>query len=98
VRNVSALAANDVRVTISIPSLARLMSVRSSAGSCTRGRTSICRVGRLGANAAATITVRTKPSRAGVVLVRFAVLSTTPEAAPRDNAATVRTTIGRRKR
>lgn len=89
VRNRGSEAATDARARITLPSGARFLSAGTSRGSCTRtsARTLRCAVGRIAAGSSVRISVRLRPTRAGVIRSSASVSSDTLDPSAGDNRA-----------
>jgi uncharacterized repeat protein (TIGR01451 family) len=96
VRNVSQRGATNVTVTGSVARGARV-AVSSGRGTCSRTRTFRCALGAVAGGEAVTVTMSVRAARAGALVVRASAASAEAEATARDNSASARAAVLRRR-
>jgi uncharacterized repeat protein (TIGR01451 family) len=93
VHNAGPDAAPNVVLTDIVPSRANFVSATASQGSCSRGKTVICRVGQLAAGSDATVTLKARATAAGELLNQAHVNGTPQDPEPLNNISIATTTV-----
>jgi uncharacterized repeat protein (TIGR01451 family) len=83
----------SVVVTDPLPASAALVSATASQGSCTGTSTVGCNLGALSSGSSATVTIKVRPTAAGMLTNQATVAAAETDPAPSNNAATVTTTV-----
>jgi dipeptidyl aminopeptidase/acylaminoacyl peptidase len=96
VRNQSVLASEGVRLRISLPRTATLLTTTAAGASCSRARAPVCELGSVVGGGSVAVTVVLRPRVASPLVVTATATSTSPEATTSNNIARLRVVVRRR--
>lgn len=95
VQNHSPGPATGASLALRLPAGARVLSARTSSGSCRRARPVVCALGTISTHGRVTVTVRARLVRAGSFIVRATATAVRADPNTANNRATARTRVRR---